>query len=159
MPKVTPFLWFDGQAEEAATFYCSIFPSSKIVKVSRYPKGSPYTEGAVMTVQFQLDGQEIIALNGGPAFTFTEAISLTIDCKNQEEVDHYWNELSAGGEESQCGWLKDRYGLSWQVTPTVLTQMIADPDRKKAERVMKAMLEMKKIDIAVIKRAYEGGGA
>jgi predicted 3-demethylubiquinone-9 3-methyltransferase (glyoxalase superfamily) len=153
MPKISPFLWFDTQAEEAATFYVSVFPRSRIVKVARYGEAGPGPAGSVMTVQFELDGQEIIALNGGPHFRFTEAISLAIDCKSQEEVDHFWSALTAGGEESQCGWLKDRFGLSWQVTPTVLTELTADPDPVRARKAMAAMMTMKKIDIAALLEA------
>jgi predicted 3-demethylubiquinone-9 3-methyltransferase (glyoxalase superfamily) len=153
MPKISPFLWFDTQAEEAATFYVSVFPRSRIVKVARYGEAGPGPAGSVMTVQFELDGQEIIALNGGPHFRFTEAISLAIDCKSQEEVDHFWSALTAGGEESQCGWLKDRFGLSWQVTPTILTELTADPDPVRARKAMEAMMTMKKIDIAALLEA------
>lgn len=153
MPKISPFLWFDTQAEEAATFYVSIFPRSRIVKVARYPEGGPAPAGSVMTVQFELDGQEFIALNGGPHFRFTEAISLSIDCKSQDEVDHFWSKLTAGGEESQCGWLKDRFGLSWQVTPTILTELTADPDPVRAGKAMAAMMTMRKIDIAALLEA------
>jgi predicted 3-demethylubiquinone-9 3-methyltransferase (glyoxalase superfamily) len=156
MQKITPFLWFDGQAEEAANFYASIFPRSKIVSVSRYGEAGPGPKDSVMTVEFELDGQGFIALNGGPQFKFTEAISLSIDCRDQKEVDHYWSKLSQGGRESMCGWLKDRYGLSWQINPTVLGKMLNDPDPKKSERVMEAMLQMKKIDIEGLRQAYEG---
>lgn len=153
MQKITPFLWFDTQAEEAAKFYTSTFPNSRIVTVARYGDAGPGPKGSVMTVEFELDGQRMIALNGGPQFKFTEAISLSVDCKDQAEVDHYWNKLLQGGKESQCGWLKDRYGLSWQINPTVLGEMLSDPDPKKAKRVMEAMLKMKKIDIAALKAA------
>jgi predicted 3-demethylubiquinone-9 3-methyltransferase (glyoxalase superfamily) len=155
MQKITPFLWFDTQAEEAAKFYTSIFPNSKIVTLARYGEAGPGPRGSVMTVVFELDGQRMIALNGGPQFKFTEAISLSVDCKTQEEVDHYWTKLSQGGQESQCGWLKDRYGLSWQINPAILGELLADPDPKKAKRVMEAMLKMKKIDIAALKAAAE----
>jgi predicted 3-demethylubiquinone-9 3-methyltransferase (glyoxalase superfamily) len=155
MQKITPFLWFDTQAEEAARFYTSIFPNSRIVTVARYGEAGPGPKGSVMTVEFELDGQRMIALNGGSQFKFTEAISLSVDCNTQEEVDRYWNKLSQDGRESQCGWLKDRYGLSWQVNPTVLGELLADPDPKKAKRVMEAMLKMKKIDIAALKRAAQ----
>ena len=155
MQKITPFLWFDTQAEEAAKFYTSIFPNSRIVTMARYGEAGPGPKGSVMTVVFELDGQRLIALNGGPQFKFTEAISLSVDCKTQEEVDHYWTRLSQGGQESMCGWLKDRYGLSWQVNPTLLGELLADPDPKKAKRVMEAMLKMKKIDIAALKRAAQ----
>jgi predicted 3-demethylubiquinone-9 3-methyltransferase (glyoxalase superfamily) len=152
--KISPFLWFDNQAEQAAKFYVSVFPNSKIVGVSRYGDGGPGPKGTVMTVTFELHGQRFIALNGGPQFTFTEAISFSVDCKTQEEVDRYWEKLSDGGEEGPCGWLKDRYGLSWQINPTVLGQMLSDPDPEKAKRAMEAMLKMKKIDIAALERAY-----
>jgi predicted 3-demethylubiquinone-9 3-methyltransferase (glyoxalase superfamily) len=154
MTKVTPFLWFDTQAEEAAKFYVSIFRNSKIVNVARYGEAGPGPKGSVMTVQFELDGQPFIALNGGPHFKFNESISFSVDCKTQDEVDEYWNKLTAGGQESQCGWLKDKYGLSWQINPTVLGEMLSDPDPEKAKRVMGAMLKMKKIDIAELKKAY-----
>jgi predicted 3-demethylubiquinone-9 3-methyltransferase (glyoxalase superfamily) len=156
MPKITPFLWFDTQAGEAAAFYCSVFPNSKILRTSRYGESGPGPEGSVMTVELELDGQRFIALNAGPIFKFTEAISFVIDCKSQAEVDNYWEKLTAGGEESQCGWLKDRYGLSWQVVPTVLGELLSDPDAKKANRVMQAMLKMKKIEIEPLKKAYQG---
>lgn len=157
--KITPFLWFDDKAEEAAKFYTSIFKNSKIGNITRYdeeaagPTGRP--AGSVMTVDFQLGGQEFVALNGGPMFKFTEAISFVVNCENQEEVDYFWSELSAGGEESRCGWLKDKFGLSWQVVPTVLIEMLTDKDTPKAKRVMHAMLQMDKIDIAVLKKAYD----
>ena len=155
MQKITPFLWFDTQAEEAANLYVSIFKNSKILKVARYGEAGPGRAGSVMIVNFQIEGQEFIALNAGPRFKFTEAISFVINCQTQEEVDHYWNKLTAdGGQESMCGWLKDKYGLSWQVTPTILGELMADKDAKKAQRVMQAMLQMKKIDIAALKRAY-----
>ena len=153
MQKISPFLWFDSNAEEAANFYVSIFKDSKILKIARYGEAGPGPAGAVMVVNFQIEGQDFIALNGGPLFKFTEAISFVINCQTQEEVDHYWNKLTAGGQESQCGWLKDKYGLSWQVTPTILGELLADKDQKKAQRVMQAMLQMKKIDIAALKRA------
>jgi predicted 3-demethylubiquinone-9 3-methyltransferase (glyoxalase superfamily) len=155
MPKITPFLWFDTQAEEAAKFYTSIFPDSKIVTAARYGDAGPGPKGSVMTVVFELAGQRMIALNGGPVFKFTEAISLVVDCKDQKEVDHYWNKLLQSGKESQCGWLKDKYGLSWQIVPTVLGELLSAPDAKKAKRVMEAMLKMKKLDIAVLKAAAE----
>ena len=156
MQKITPFLWFDTQAEEAAKFYASIFPNSKILNVARYGEAGPGPKGSVMTVEFELDGQRVIALNGGPQFKFTEAISLSVDCKTQEEVDHYWTKLSQGGKEQPCGWLKDKYGLSWQVNPAILGELLSGPDAKKAKRVMEAMLKMKKIDIAALKAAAEG---
>ena len=154
MTRITPFLWFDTQAEEAAKFYVSIFKNSKIGSVARYGKAGPGPEGSVMTVAFELDGQPFIALNGGPQFKFNEAISFSIDCKTQTEVDEFWEKLSAGGEEGPCGWLKDKYGLSWQVNPTILGEMLADSDPEKSKRVMGAMLKMKKIDIAALKKAY-----
>ena len=165
MKGITPFLWFDGQAEEAANHYVEIFSrvarDSKITDVARYgPAGSEAAgrpEGSVMTVVFRLDGQDIVALNGGPEFRFTEAVSLMVNCESQEEVDHFWERLSAGGEQGPCGWLKDRYGLSWQVVPTVLNEMLQDEDPKRAERVMAAMLQMKKIDIEPLRQAYEQG--
>jgi predicted 3-demethylubiquinone-9 3-methyltransferase (glyoxalase superfamily) len=153
--KITPFLWFDHHAEEAARFYTSIFPNSKIGRVTRYGQAGPGPAGTVMTVEFQLDGQSFTALNGGPIFKFTEAISFVVHCETQEEVDAYWEKLSADGGEVQCGWVKDKFGLSWQVVPTVLFQLISDPDAKKAERVMKAMLTMKKLDIKALKAAAE----
>jgi predicted 3-demethylubiquinone-9 3-methyltransferase (glyoxalase superfamily) len=149
MPKITTFLWFDKQAEEAAKFYTSIFPNSKNTGVSRYGAGGPRPAGSVMTATFELDGQPFIALNGGPLFKFNESISLFVDCKSQAEVDEYWEKLTEGGEESRCGWLKDKYGLSWQVIPSKLPELIRDP------RAMKAMLGMKKIDIAELERAVE----
>src|SRR4051812_48188648 len=155
MPKITPFLWYDHQAEEAAKFYCSIFPNSKLLRTSHYGEGAPGPKGSVMTVEFELDGQRHIALNGGPMFKFTEAISLFVDCKNQQEVDTYWAKLTDGGEESQCGWLKDRYGLSRQICPTILIEMINDADKRKAGRVMEAMMKMGKIEIEPLKKAYE----
>ena len=160
--KITPFLWFDSQAEETARFYTQIFKDSKIMSVSRYgeagAEASGRPKGTVMTVAFQLEGQEFVALNGGPYFKSTEAISLVVNCESQEEVDYYWEKLSAGGDEKaqQCGWLKDKYGLSWQVVPTVLIKLVNDPDHEKSQRAMKAMLHMKKIDIAALKRASEG---
>ena len=155
MQKITPFLWFDGQAEEAAKFYVSIFKNSKIVTIARYGEAGPGPKGSVMTVVFQLDGQEFIALNGGPQFRFTEAISFSVDCKTQGEVDRFWAKLSEGGAELPCGWLKDKYGLSWQINPTVLGEMLSDSDPKKSRRVMEAMLQMKKLDIKGLKQAYE----
>jgi predicted 3-demethylubiquinone-9 3-methyltransferase (glyoxalase superfamily) len=156
MQKITPFLWFDTQAEEAAKFYVSIFKDSKIKNISRYGDAGPGPKGSVMTVAFQLDGQDFIALNGGPHFKFTEAISFSVDCKTQEEIDQFWEKLSHGGEEGPCGWLKDKYGLSWQINPTVLGEMLRDPDPKKSKRVMEAVLKMKKIDIKKLKGAYDG---
>ncbi len=155
MPRITPFLWFDTQAEEAAKFYVSIFKNSKILTITRYGEAGPGPKGSVMTMRFQLDGQEFIALNGGPHFKFTEAISFSVDCKTQAEVDEFWEKLSAGGQEGPCGWLKDKYGLSWQVVPATLGEMLHDPDPQKAKRVMQTMLQMKKIDIQGLRQAYE----
>ena len=159
MQKITPCLWFDDKAEEAATFYTSIFKNSKIVKIARYGEAgaevSGRPKGAVMTVTFHLEEQKFMALNGGPQFKFTEAISFVMNCQTQEEVDEYWEKLSDRGQEVQCGWLKDKYGLSWQIVPTILSEMLKDPDPKKAERVMTAMLQMKKLDIKGLKQAYE----
>jgi predicted 3-demethylubiquinone-9 3-methyltransferase (glyoxalase superfamily) len=155
MPKITPFLWFDDKAEEAAQFYTSIFKNSKIGIITRYPEGSPGPAGTVMTVGFELDGQTFTALNGGPLFKFNESISFVVHCDTQEEVDEYWEKLSAGGAESQCGWLKDKYGVSWQIVPDVLIEMLRDKDAQKSKRVVQAMLQMKKIDIKALKEAYE----
>jgi predicted 3-demethylubiquinone-9 3-methyltransferase (glyoxalase superfamily) len=157
MPKIKPFLWFDNQAEDAAKFYVSIFKNSRIKTVNRYGEAGPGPKGSVMTVVFELDGQEFIALNGGPHFKFNESISFSVECKTQEEVDEYWSKLTLGGQEVQCGWLKDKYGLSWQVNPTILGEMLSDPDSQKSKRVMEAMLKMKKIEIAGLKQAYERG--
>jgi len=154
--KITPMLWFDDKAEEAVNFYTSLFPNSKILSIARYGEVGPGPEGTVMTASFQLAGQEFTALNGGPHFKFNEAISLVINCENQEEVDRYWEKLTAdGGEESQCGWLKDKYGLSWQVTPRILIQLVQDPDKEKAGRVFQAMMKMKKIEIPKLLEAAE----
>ncbi len=155
MPRITPFLWFDSQAEEAAKFYVSVFPNSRIVATTRYGGAGPGPKGSVMTVLFELDGREFIALNGGPQFQFSEAISFSVECKTQREVDEYWEKLSRGGAEGPCGWLKDRYGLSWQINPTALGQMLSDPNPGKSKRVMEAMLKMKKIDIESLKKAYD----
>ena len=157
MPKITPFLWFNDQAEEAMNFYTAIFKNSKIGSVSRYGEGGPGLPGSVMSTTFELDSQEFMALNGGPLFTFTEAISFFVNCETQAEVDELWTKLSEGGQESQCGWLKDKYGLSWQIVPSVLGELLNDPDAEKAGRVMNAMLQMKKIDIAGLRAAYEQG--
>jgi predicted 3-demethylubiquinone-9 3-methyltransferase (glyoxalase superfamily) len=154
MQKITTFLWFDGKAEEAMRFYVSIFKNSKVGAITRYGDAGPGPKGTVMVVTFQLDGQEFIALNGGPQFTFSPAISLVVNCETQEEVDAFWEKLSGGGEKQQCGWLKDKYGLSWQIVPTVLGEMMQDKDAEKSQRVMKAMLQMNKIDIARLKQAY-----
>ena len=153
MQKITPCLWFDTEGEEAAQFYTSVFPNSRIVEVTRYGSAGPRPEGTVMTVSFELDEQRFIALNGGPDFTFNEAISLEVDCETQNEVDSYWNALTEGGEEGPCGWLKDKYGVSWQIVPKVLTELIGDPDQEKAQRVMAAMLKMRKIEIDELEKA------
>ena len=155
MDRVTPCLWFDTQAEEAAQFYTSVFPRSRIVHVSHYGSAGPRPDGMVMEVEFELDGRSFLALNGGPDFTFTEAISLQADCKDQEEVDRLWETLSEGGEEGPCGWLKDRYGVSWQIVPSVMFELIADPDRERAQRAMAAMLQMGKLEIAELERAAD----
>ncbi len=157
MQKITPFLWFDNNAEEAANFYVSIFKNSKIVSVARYGDAGPGPKGTVMTVAFQIEGQEFVALNGGPLFKFNEAISFVVNCETQGEIDEFWEKLSEGGEKSRCGWLKDTFGLSWQVVPTVLGEMLQDEDPKKSQRVMQAMLQMDKMDIAALKQAYEKG--
>jgi predicted 3-demethylubiquinone-9 3-methyltransferase (glyoxalase superfamily) len=154
MQKITPFLWFDGKAEEAMNSYISIFKNSKIVSVTRYGEAGPGPKGTVMTAKFVLNGQEFVALNGGPQFTFTEAISFVVNCETQQEVDELWEKLSEGGKKSRCGWLKDKYGLSWQVVPTALVEMLQDKDAKKSNRVMQAMLQMDKIDIETLRRAY-----
>ncbi len=153
MNKITPCLWFDTQGEEAASFYTSIFPNSKVVDVAHYGEAGPRPAGTVMAVSFELNGQKFTALNGGPEFTFSEAISFQVSCENQEEVDAYWSKLSEGGEEGPCGWLKDKYGLSWQVFPKALPELLGDPDREKSQRVMAAMLKMKKIDLDALERA------
>ncbi len=155
MPAITPNLWFDTEGKEAAEFYVSIFPNSKITNVSYYNDAGPGPAGTVLTVDFELDGQRITAINGGPQFTFSEAISLLITCADQAEVDYYWDRLTDGGEESQCGWLKDRYGLSWQVVPGGMEEMLGDPDPARATRAMNAMLGMKKIDLAALKAAAD----
>ena len=153
MPTITPCLWFDTEGEEAATFYTSVFPNSRILGLTRYGSAGPRPEGLVMTVDFELDGKRFIALNGGPEFRFNEAISLEILCDGQEEVDSYWNALGEGGEHGPCGWLKDRFGVSWQVVPQRLHELIADPDREKAQRVMAAMLQMGKLELDALERA------
>ena len=155
MQKITPCLWFDNNAEEAVNHYLSIFKNSKVNKVLRCGDAGPGPKGSVLTIAFQLEGQDFIALNGGPIFKFNEAISLSVDCKSQIEVDDLWEKLSAGGQESQCGWLKDKFGLSWQVVPSALVEMLQDPDPEKANGVMAAMMQMAKIDIAVLKQAYD----
>ena len=153
MHEITPCLWFDTEGEEAAEFYASVFPNSRIIDVARYGSAGPRPEGTVMTVDFELDGQKFVALNGGPEFEFNEAISFQVSCESQEEVDAYWSKLSEGGEEGPCGWLKDRFGLSWQIIPTRLVELLGDPDRERSQRVMAAMLDMKKIEIARLERA------
>jgi predicted 3-demethylubiquinone-9 3-methyltransferase (glyoxalase superfamily) len=156
MSTVTPFLWFDGQAEEAATFYVSLFPNSRITNVTRHGGAGPGPKGGAMTVSFELGGRPFIALNGGPHFKFSEAVSFSVSCETQEEVDRYWSALTEGGEEGRCGWLKDRWGLSWQVTPTALGRMLSDPEPARSRRTMEAMLQMKKIDLAELRRASDG---
>lgn len=155
MQKITPFLWFDNQAEEAMNFYVSVFDNAKIVNISRYAEGP--MQGKVLTGVFQLNGQQFMALDGGPEFKFTEAVSFFVNCETQEEVDYLWEKLTAGGgEEGPCGWLKDKFGLSWQIIPSALPELLNDPDPEKAQRAMQAMLQMKKIDIADLRKAYEG---
>jgi predicted 3-demethylubiquinone-9 3-methyltransferase (glyoxalase superfamily) len=156
MPKISPFLWFDNQAEEAMNFYVSIFKNAKIGNVSRYGDAGPGPKGSVMVASFELDGMKFTALNGGPQYKFTEAISLYVDCDSQDEVDHYWEKLSAGGQVQQCGWLKDKFGLSWQIIPSALPKLLSDPDKGRAMRAMQAMLKMKKIDVAALQKAAAG---
>ncbi|MFE4496758.1 VOC family protein [Streptomyces niveus] len=156
MPKITPNLWFDGQAEPAAEFYIGIFPNSRITGITHYGEAGPGPAGTVLTVEFELDGQTFIGINGGPQFTFDEAISFMIGCADQEEVDYYWDKLSDGGEEGPCGWLKDKYGLSWQVVPGGMVEMLNDPDQARGQRAMKAMLGMKKLDLAALRAAADG---
>ena len=153
MQKITPCLWFDTQGEEAANFYTTVFENSRILGVARYGLAGPGPEGTVMTVTFELDGQKFVALNGGPQFTFNEATSFQVSCETQDEVDYFWSRLSEGGEEGPCGWLKDRYGLSWQIVPTALIELMSDPDTEKSQAAMKAMLGMRKIDIDALHRA------
>ena len=155
MPRIIPNLWFDTEGLEAAEFYISVFPNSKITDVSYYTEAGPGEAGTVLTVDFVLDGQPFTAINGGPQFTFDEAVSLAVECADQDEVDHYWSRLSDGGEEGQCGWLKDRYGLSWQVVPEGLAELFSDPDPRRAHRAMEAMLPMSKIDIAAVRAAAD----
>lgn len=155
MQRITTNLWFDTQAEEAAAYYVSIFNNSRIVNVAHYTEAGPRQAGMVMVVEFELDGQRFVAINGGPEFTFDEAISLQVNCETQEEVDYYWERLSAGGEEGPCGWLKDKYGLSWQVTPTGMDELFSDPDPERANRAMQAMLGMGKLDLATLQRAAD----
>jgi len=156
MQKITPFLWFDGRAEEAMNFYVSIFKNSKVLKVTRYGEAGPGPKGTVMSATFQLEGQNFYALNGGPQFSFTPAISFFVNCQSQQEVDELWEKLSEGGQKERCGWLKDKYGLSWQIIPSALGEMLGDKDPLKASRVMQAMLQMNKIDIEGLKQAYDG---
>ena len=156
MPSIIPNLWFDTQGEEAAEFYVSVFPNSRITNVLHYGEAGPGPAGSVVTVEFELDGSPFVAINGGPEFTFDEAVSFSVSCEDQEEVDHYWDTLSAGGEESQCGWLKDRYGLSWQVVPDRLHELLADPDPARAARATEAMLGMRKLDVAELEAAADG---
>jgi predicted 3-demethylubiquinone-9 3-methyltransferase (glyoxalase superfamily) len=156
MQKINPFLWFDGKAEEAMNFYVSVFKNSKAVSVTRYGEGGPGPKGTVMSATFELEGQRFLALNGGPQFTFSPAISFFVNCETQSEVDELWEKLSEGGEKQRCGWLKDKYGLSWQIIPSALGRMLQDKDAEKARRVMKAMLQMDKIDIQRLKQAYDG---
>jgi predicted 3-demethylubiquinone-9 3-methyltransferase (glyoxalase superfamily) len=156
MPSITPNLWFDAESKEAAEFYVSVFPNSKVANVTYYGEAGPRPAGTVLTVDFVLDGQPFTAINGGPEFTFDEAISLLINCADQDEVDYYWDKLTEGGEESQCGWLKDRYGLSWQVVPAGMEEMLNDADQQRGQRAMKAMLGMKKLDLAALQAAADG---
>ena len=153
MQKITPFLWFDGKAEEAMNFYVSVFKDSKVLSIARYGEAGPGPKGTVMTAAFELRGQKFVALNGGPQFTFTPAISFVVNCETQAEVDHYWEKLGAGGQPNRCGWLTDRYGVTWQIVPTILPQLLSDTDAGKAQRVMQAMLKMDKLDIAALERA------
>ena len=155
-PKITPNLWFDTEAEEAANFYISVFENSRIVNVTHYNEAGPREAGMVLTVEFELNGNRFVGINGGPEFKFDEAVSFAIECETQEEIDYYWNALSADGEEGPCGWLKDRFGLSWQVVPTGMTELFDDPDKERARRAMEAMLKMSKIDMAAIQRAADG---
>ena len=155
MQKINPFLWFDGKAEEAANFYTSVFGNSRIAGISRYGEAGPGPKGAVMSVTFELDGQKFMALNGGPQFTFTPAISFFVNCETQQEVDELWEKLSEGGQKNRCGWLQDKYGVSWQIIPTALGKLMSDADPKKANRVIKAMLEMDKIDLQRLQQAYQ----
>ena len=159
MQKITPFLWFDGKAEEAANYYVSIFKNSKVGNITRYGDAGPGPKGTVMIAEFQLEGQDFIALNGGPQFTFTPAISFFVDCKTQQEVDELWEKLSEGGEKNRCAWLRDKYGVSWQIVPAALVQYLGGPDRAGAQRAMQAMLQMVKLDIAGLEKAYEGKSA
>jgi predicted 3-demethylubiquinone-9 3-methyltransferase (glyoxalase superfamily) len=159
VPPIIPNLWFDTQAEEAAEFYCSVFPNSRIVTKAHYTEAGPREAGTVMTVEWELDGQRFVGINGGPQFTFSEAVSFQVTCGDQEELDHYWSRLSEGGEEGPCGWLKDRFGLSWQVVPDGMDELFSDPDPERARRAMEAMLKMRKIDIAALQAAADGASA
>lgn len=154
--KITPNLWFDTEGEEAAAFYTSVFPNSRIVRVTRYTEAGPREAGMVMTVEFELDGQRFVAINGGPDFTFDEAVSFAIECETEDELDYFWDRLTAGGEEGPCGWVKDRFGLSWQVTPSGLDELFSDPDPARAERAMRAMLQMRKLDLTALRNAADG---
>lgn len=156
MQKITPFLWFDGKAEEAANFYTSIFKNSKLGQIRRYGDAGPGPKGSVLTASFAIEGQEFVALNGGPQFTFTPAISFFVSCETQEEVDEFWDKLSEGGKKNRCGWLQDKFGVSWQIVPTALGKLLGDPDPEKSSRVMRAMLQMEKLDIRGLQEAYEG---
>jgi predicted 3-demethylubiquinone-9 3-methyltransferase (glyoxalase superfamily) len=156
MQKITPFLWFDTNAEEAVQFYTSIFKDSKILATSRYGDSGPGPKGSVMTMKFALNGQEFVAINGGPVFKFTEAVSFVVNCETQQEIDHFWEKLSAGGQEVQCGWLKDKYGLSWQIVPAILSQLVSGKDPAQSNRVMAALMKMIKLDIEGLKKAYDG---
>ncbi|RFS22068.1 VOC family protein [Chitinophaga silvatica] len=157
MQKITPSLWFNDNAEEAINFYLTVFKNGKVVNKSYYGEGAPFPEGTLLAATFQLDGLEFMALNGGPVFPFTEAVSFAVNCETQEEVDYYWDTLSGnGGKESQCGWLKDKYGLSWQIVPTIIFELFSDPDKEKAGRAMAAMMKMKKLDIATLQNAFNG---
>jgi predicted 3-demethylubiquinone-9 3-methyltransferase (glyoxalase superfamily) len=157
--KIIPNLWFDTEAEQAAQYYTTVFPNSRIVTKTHYPEGAPREAGMVMTVEFDLDGQRFVGINGGPEFTFDEAVSFQVTCESQEEIDYYWERLSDGGEEGPCGWLKDRFGLAWQVAPKGMDEMFADPDPGRAQRAMQAMLKMKKIDVAELERAADAAPA
>ncbi len=156
MQKITPFLWYDGKAEEAVNFYVSIFKNSKVVSMARYGDAGPGPKGSVMTAAFQLEGQDFVALNGGPQYKFTPAISLVVNCETQEEVDNLWEKLSAGGRKDRCAWLTDKFGVSWQIVPTILSKLLGDKNPEKAKRVMQAMLQMDKIDISRLQKAYDG---
>ena len=155
MQKITPFLWFNDQAEEAMNFYVSVFRNSRVIKITRYGDAGPGPKGTVMTANFSLDGQEFVALNGGLQFTFSPGISFVVNCETQEEVDEFWEKLSAGGEQIECGWLRDKFGITWQIVPRILGELFSDPDEIKTQRVMKALMQMKKLDIALLQQAYD----